>query len=208
MKMKIYITLNNLFYVLEELDTAQKDLACEFIQYFEKDPDKQEFNNYWKTKVYEKFGESAEGKRKFVDLVQMPIYKIGQDLEDRLNFNQIKDKDTYDGPDKFLYEDIGEVIGYYNSLIEQSPNSAIALFSIGHLLMSKENPNYEGVIDYLKKAIHYLPTYRRAHFDLGKAYLSLKNIKNARYQVGILERMGSKGYAKMLIEEIEKVVTE
>ena len=114
---------------------------------------------------------------------------------------------TLDPQEKFLFEDANEVIEHYQRIIERDPHNPMAYYAIGALLINKSEPDYKGAIKYFEKAVYYYPTYRQAHFNLGKAYLHEKMIPQARSQVEVLKKIGSKEYAKMLEEEIKKVTS-
>ena len=204
--MKIYITLKNIFYILAELDSDQQKLAEEFIQFFYKKPEWLDFANFWINQVNGRYGKDARGRNHFGLIPQLPVFTIGQDLESRLGIEQGMVRKTFEGPEDFLYDDIDDVIVYYRGLLEKDTDNPRLCHSLGHLLTSKPDPSYKEAIGYFQKAVRKFPAYRQANFDLGMAYLCIKDIENAEKQVGMLERIGSRKYAEMLREELQKAI--
>jgi tetratricopeptide (TPR) repeat protein len=204
--MKIYITLNNLFYILDELDRSQLDLWKDFLTYFEKNPDCIDFANFWFNKATERLGggKSEEGGITILQIPQLPIFKIGQDLESRLGIKQGMVQKSFSGPVKFLYDNAEEVIKYFQCLIEKDPKNPQFYHAIGKIFLNKEDSDFNKAIHYFHKAIDLFPEYRKAHYDLGLAYIHAKDKKNAEEQVKCLNFINSFKYAEMLDKEINE----
>ncbi len=81
--MKIYTTLENEKYDCDQLPAAYRDFLAKVLRYYSRGPSWDKFANFWLSKGNELW-EGMEGK----ELVDLPIYKICQDLEARLGIEQ------------------------------------------------------------------------------------------------------------------------
>lgn len=81
--MKIYTTLENEKYDRDQLPPDHRDFLAKVFRYFSKEPSWDEFAQFWLSKGYELW-EGIKGK----DLIELPAYKICQDLEVRLGIKQ------------------------------------------------------------------------------------------------------------------------
>ena len=207
--MKIYITLNNLFYILDNLDSTQKELWEKFITRFEENPNWLDFTNYWFNEATKKLGgwKREEDGMKITNMPRLPIFKIGQDLESRLGIKQGMVQRSFEGPEKFLYEDVEEVLGYCQKLLDKDQRNPLLHNVIGEIIINKQDPEFKKAMPYFQKAIELFPGYRQAHYNLGRAYLHEGMESEARSQVEMLRKIWSKEYAKMLEDEINKVTS-
>lgn len=81
--MKIYTTLENEKYVWNQLTERHKKYLSAVLRYYAKEPSWDEFSHYWLSKGIELW-KGIKGK----ELVELPVYKICQDLEARLGIKQ------------------------------------------------------------------------------------------------------------------------
>ena len=78
-----YVTLDNEVYDIGNLSSEEKQVLSEARKYFDKNPDWNEFANYWLELVTAVSKDMSKE-----EIVQSPLYKICQDLEARLGIKQ------------------------------------------------------------------------------------------------------------------------
>jgi tetratricopeptide (TPR) repeat protein len=161
-----------------------------------------DFANFWFNMAREKI--INEGKVQINSFPQLPIFKIGQDLESRLGIEQGMVQKSFEGPKEFLYEDTNDAMGYYQKLLDKDPRNPMVYNIIGEILINKQSPEYPEAIRNFQKALEIFPYYRKAHYDLGMAYIRVKDKNGADGEVANLHRINSRKYAEMLQEEIKK----
>lgn len=81
--MKIYTTLENEKYDRDQLPPAHRKFLAKVFRYCAKGPSWDEFANFWLSKGNELW-EGIKGK----EIIELPVYKICQDLEARLGIEQ------------------------------------------------------------------------------------------------------------------------
>jgi tetratricopeptide (TPR) repeat protein len=195
--MKYYITLYNLLFVLDKLDRLQFDLAQKFIAYYNEEPKWIDFANYWMNEVIKVYHDGS----KITYTPELPIFKIGQDLETRLGIEQGYVYKSFEGPEEFLY-DFDRAMNHFQGIIEADPNNPTIYRAIGNLLINKLEPDYEGAISRFEKAIELSHTYRNAYRDLVSAYLQVNRKNDAYGIVSYLENRDKK-FAAELKEKID-----
>lgn len=91
--MKIYTTLENEKYDCDQLTPAHKAFLAKVFRYYARKPSWDKFANFWLSKGNELW-KGIKGK----ELVNLPSYKICQDLEARLGIEQgyTREKDLRD----------------------------------------------------------------------------------------------------------------
>jgi len=81
--MRIYTTLENEKYDYDQLAPAHRDFLAKVFRYYARKPSWDKFAHFWLSKGNELW-EGIKGK----ELVDLPVYKICQDLEVRLGIEQ------------------------------------------------------------------------------------------------------------------------
>ncbi len=81
--MRIYTTLENEKYNRDQLPSAHKAFLAKVLRYYNQRPSWDKFADFWLAKGNELWG-GIKGK----ELLELPIYKICQDLEARLGIEQ------------------------------------------------------------------------------------------------------------------------
>lgn len=81
--MKRYETLNHEIFYIDELPKEHIKFYEEVKKYYEKEPNWNEFGNFWIGKI-----NSILGKVKREEAVKTPIFRICQDMESRLGIKQ------------------------------------------------------------------------------------------------------------------------
>lgn len=81
--MRVYTTLENEVYNRDQLPPAHKTFLAKVLRYYNQGPSWDEFADFWLAKGSELWG-GIKGK----ELLELPIYKICQDLEARLGIEQ------------------------------------------------------------------------------------------------------------------------
>ena len=82
-KMKTYTTLENEKYYLEQLPPKHQEFLTEVLRYFDQAPPWDDFDQYWLSR-----GKKVWGRKKWAQIIELPIYKICQDLEALLGIKQ------------------------------------------------------------------------------------------------------------------------
>ena len=204
--MKFYITLHNSLYILDKLDSHQKELFEEFLSNFNRNPKWLDFANFWFNKLRSKYSvnEDQSVHKETNYLFQLPIFKIGQDFETRLGIDQKWVQKSFLGPGKYLYEDDDEVVDYFKKILEVDKSNATINHTLGYILMNKTKPEYKKAIAYLEEAVSKYPLYKQATLDLLNAYEHEK--MNEKFN-SFLKAVASinKEYAEQLTNEMNKI---
>ena len=87
--MNIYVTLNGEFFDFNKLTEVEQELFSRMIQDFEQNLEWAEFKNLWMKEIKKAFL-----KEEITNIVEMPIYKIYQDLGSKLGIKQGYTRDS------------------------------------------------------------------------------------------------------------------
>lgn len=152
--MKIYTTLENEKYDCCQLPSKQKKFLEIVLKYYSEDPSWDEFSQFWLSEGHE-FFEKIKGE----ELVELPIYKICQDMELRLGIKQgyTRERDYRDDLEEMIAADFssnykfcqltGIDQGFLSNVIKKRKN-----FSITKLEKTLHKVGYR--LSIQKEAVH------------------------------------------------------
>lgn len=144
--MKIYTTLENEEYDRDQLPPAHRQFLAKVLSYYAKEPSWDEFANFWLSKGKDLWKE-IKGK----ELVELPAYKICQDLEARLGIKQgyTRERDLRDELEELVHNNFGSNYkfcqvtgidqGFLSNVLKKRKNFSItklesALHKVGYKL--------------------------------------------------------------------------